>query len=99
MKSIIIAFALIGTVGTAPAHAATCQDLRAKLDRLEEVLNIEKDWLNADDFGSEQEQRDITTAKHSARLYVQKARVYLAHGCTDPGYITRFADNLEQLDK
>jgi hypothetical protein len=30
MKSILIAFALIGTIGTAPARAATCQDLRTK---------------------------------------------------------------------
>ena len=35
MKSILIAFALIGTIGTAPARAATCQDLRTKLNRLE----------------------------------------------------------------
>ncbi len=37
LKSILFAFALIGTIGAAHARAATCQDLRAKLNQLESL--------------------------------------------------------------
>ncbi len=85
-----------------PRSAATCQDLRAKLDDLEKMLHIENEWLdplnpNSDDFGSQQEQRDIAAAKLTARRYVQTAHVYLAQGCTDPGYIASFAHMLAAL--
>ena len=104
MKSILIAFAPIGTMGTAPARAATCQDLRTKLNRLEKVLDLENNWLNpaspqADEFSSQQERRDIAAAKLSVRQYVQTAHTFLAH-CPDPGdYIAHLVDIWEHLDR
>jgi hypothetical protein len=85
-----------------PRSAATCQDLRAKLDDLEKMLHIENEWLdplnpNSDDFVSQQEQCDIAAAKLTARRYVQTAHVYLAQVCTDPGYIASFAHMLVAL--
>ena len=73
MKSILIAFALIGTIGTAPARAATCQDLRTKLNRLENVLDLESNWLNpaspqADEFGSQQEPHRNARLRKYARI-------------------------------
>ncbi len=103
MKSILIAFALIGTIGTAPARAATCQDLRTKLNRLEKVLDLENNWLNpaspqADEFGSQQERHDIAAAKLSVRQYVQTAHTFLAQ-CPDPGgYVAHLADIWEHLE-
>jgi hypothetical protein len=104
LKSILIAFALVGAVGAAHPRAATCQDLRAKLDRLEKVLALENDWLNpaspqADDFGSQQERRDIAAAKLSVRQYLQTAHAFLVH-CPDPsGYIAQTAHIWEQVDR
>ena len=104
LKSILFAFALIGNIGAAHARAPTCQDLRAKLNQLEKVLDLENNWRNpaspqADEFGSQQERRDIAAAKLSVRQYVQTAHTFIAH-CPDPGdYIAHLADIWEQLDR
>jgi hypothetical protein len=77
--------------------------LRTKLNRLEKVLDLENSWLNparpqAEEFGSQQERRDIAGAKLSVRQYVQTADTFLAQ-CPDPGgYIAHLADIWEHLE-
>lgn len=93
-----------GSIGTKQERrsAETCHALRARLDRLEKMIDVENKWLDpanptSDDFGSQQEQRDIAAAKLTARKYIKTANVYLSNGCTDPGYIASFAHILDSI--
>jgi hypothetical protein len=77
--------------GPAQADATTCQDLRGHVDRTREILRMSMDQLNGDDFGSEQERRDLAQTRYSSRQYIQTARAYLAHGCPDGGGVIKFS--------
>jgi hypothetical protein len=87
MKSILIGLPIVMVVSASPVCAASCNELHLALGEIDKKIEFVNRLINADDFGSEQADRDLELGKRTIREYIDVARIFLSKKCTDSGRV------------